>query len=60
MVSVTFLNVCCQSYISFSCRHCGYSGLVDYIILIGGIFLRVDNMVSFCNLLQVSGCCVEI
>ena len=49
MVSVTFLKVCCQSYISFSCRRCGYSGLVDYIILIGGIFLRVDNLVSFCN-----------
>ena len=37
MVSVTFLKVCCQSYISFSCRRCG------------GIFLRVDNLVSFCN-----------
>ena len=31
MVSVTFLTVCCQFDGSFSCRRCGYSGLVDYI-----------------------------
>ena len=48
MVSVTFLKVCYQSDVSFSCRRCGYSGLVD-IHLIGGIFLRVDNLVSLCN-----------
>ena len=33
MVSVTFLKVCCQSDVSFSCRRCSYSGLVDYIWL---------------------------
>ena len=33
MVSVTFLNVCYQSDVSFSCRRCGYSGLADYIWL---------------------------
>ena len=33
MVSVPFLKVCCQSDVSFSCRRCGYSGLVDYIWL---------------------------
>ena len=37
MVSVTFLTVCCQFDGSFSCRRCG------------GNFLRVDNLVSFCN-----------
>ena len=48
MIFVMFLKVCCQSDVSFSSCRCGYSGLVDYI-LIGGIFLRVDNLVSFCN-----------
>ena len=31
MVPITFLKVCCQSDVSFICRRCGYSGLVDYI-----------------------------
>ena len=31
MVSVTFLKVCCQSDVSFSCRRCSYSYLYIYI-----------------------------
>ena len=33
MVSVTFLKICCQSNISFSCCLSGYSGLVDDVCL---------------------------
>ena len=33
MISVTFLKVCCQSDVSFSCCGCGYCGFVDYICL---------------------------
>ena len=33
MISVTFLKVCFQSDVSFSCRRYGYIGLVDYICL---------------------------
>ena len=41
MVSVTFLKVCCQSDVSFSCRRCSYSGLVDYILYLKYIFFQL-------------------
>ena len=45
MVSVTFLKVCCHSDLSFSCRRCSYSGLVDFVTF----------SLPFYNFLQVIG-----
>ena len=55
MISVTFLKVCFQSVESFSCRRCGYIGLVDYICLEAFSF---EWTIWFLLQLQVSGCCV--
>ena len=55
MVSVTFLKVCCQSDVGFSCCLCGYCGLVDNICLEANSF---EWTIWFFLQLQVSGCCV--
>ena len=50
MVSVTFLKVCCHSDLSFSCRRCSYSGLVDFVTF----------SLPFYNFLQVIGMVIEL
>ena len=50
MVSVTFLKVCCHSDLSFSCRRCSYSGLVDFVTF----------SLPFYNFLQVIGVVIEL